>query len=186
MKVITRLACVCLFGALSATTWAAQEPLFEGLGSYARTISTTSAEAQKYFNQGLNLYFGFNHGEAIRSFQAAIALDPACPMAHWGIALSSGPNINFPLVPPPAAALAWKELGLAEQYAAKASPVEQSLIEALSHRYANPQPQDRSPLDQGYSDAMRKVWQAYPNDPDVGVLFAESLMDLRPWDQWNP
>jgi tetratricopeptide (TPR) repeat protein len=185
MKVTTLWACVSLFGALNATIWAAPEPFFDGLGSYTRTISTTSPEAQKYFNQGLNFYFGFNHGEAIRSFQAALALDPDCAMAHWGIALSSGPNINFPLVPPPAAALAWKELGLAQQYAAKASPVEQRLIEALSHRYADPQPQDRSPLDRGYAEAMRQVWQAYPNDPDVGALFAESLMDLRPWDQWT-
>ena len=186
MKAIPLFACVCLFNALNATSLVAQEPFFDGLGSYTRTISTTSPQAQKYFDQGLNFYFGFNHGEAIRSFQAALALDPGCAMAHWGIALSSGPNINFPLVPPPAAALAWKELGLAEQYAAKASPVEQKLIEALSHRYANPQPEDRSPLEQGYADAMRKVWQAYPNDPDVGALFAESLMDLRPWDQWTP
>jgi hypothetical protein len=186
MKAIPPFACVCLFNALNATSSVAQEPFFDGLGSYTRTISTTSQQAQKYFNQGLNFYFGFNDGEAIRSFQAAAALDPGCAMAHWGIALSSGPNINFPLVPPPAAALAWKELGLAEKYAAKASPVEQRLIEALSHRYTNAQPEDRSPLDQGYAAAMRKVWEAYPNDPDVGALFAESLMDLRPWDQWTP
>jgi tetratricopeptide (TPR) repeat protein len=185
MKATILFACVGFFNALNANTSVAQEPFFDGLGSYTRTVSTTSSQAQKYFNQGLNFYFGFNDGEAIRSFQAALALDPSCAMAHWGIALSSGPNINFPLVPPPAAALAWKELGLAEKYAVKASPVEQTLVEALSHRYANPQPQDRSPLDQGYADAMRKVWQAYPNDPDVGALFAESLMDLRPWDQWT-
>ena len=185
MKATILFACVGFFNALNANTSVAQEPFFDGLGSYTRTVSTTSSQAQKYFNQGLNFYFGFNDGEAIRSFQAALALDPSCAMAHWGIALSSGPNINFPLVPPPAAALAWKELGLAEKYAVKASPLEQMLIEALSHRYANPQPQDRSPLDQAYADAMRKVWQAYPNDPDVGALFAESLMDLRPWDQWT-
>ena len=185
MKATSLFACVWIFNALNANTSVAQEPFFDGLGSYTRTISTTSPETQKYFSQGLNFYFGFNHGEAIRSFQAALALDPSCAMAHWGIALSSGPNINFPLVPPPAAELAWKELALADKYAAKASPVEQMLIEALSHRYANPQPEDRSPLDQGYADAMRRVWQAYPNDPDVGTLFAESLMDLRPWDQWT-
>ena len=101
-------------------------------------------------------------------------------MAHWGIALASGPHINFPLVPPPAAELAWKELALAQQNAKRASPVERDLIEALSHRYANPQPEDRAPLDQAYADAMRKVWQTYPDDPDVGAFFAEAMMDLAP------
>ena len=96
----------------------APDPLFEGLGSYTRTITTNSPEAQKYFNQGLNFLFGFNHGAAIRAFQAAAAADADCAMAHWGIALACGPHINFPVVPPPVADLAWKELGLAKQHAA--------------------------------------------------------------------
>jgi tetratricopeptide (TPR) repeat protein len=169
----------------AAPCFSAQEPFFDGLGSYTRKVTTSSPEAQRYFNQGLNFYYGFNHGAAIRAFNAAAALDPDCAMAHWGIALSSGPHINFPLVPPPAAALAWKELGLAQAHAAHASPVEQALIEALSHRYADPQPDDRSPLDLAYANAMRSVWRDYPKDPDVGALFAESVMDLRPWDQWT-
>src|SRR5205085_2091523 len=94
--------------------------------------------------------------------------------------------INFPMVPPPAAEAAWKELQLAQQNAEQASPVEKALIEALSHRYANPQPEDRKPLDEAYAAAMREVWKQYPNDPDVGVLFAEALMDLSPWNQWTP
>jgi tetratricopeptide (TPR) repeat protein len=106
-------------------------------------------------------------------------------MAHWGIALASGPHINYPLVPPPAAVLAWKELQLAQKHAAKASPVERALIEALGKRYANPQPEDRKQLDQAYADAMREVWKANPSDPDVGVFFAEAMMDLHPWDQWT-
>jgi tetratricopeptide (TPR) repeat protein len=163
----------------------AQEPFFEGLGSYSRTITTSSPEAQKYFNQGLNFLFGFNHGAAIRAFQAAEAIDPDCAMAHWGVALACGPHINFPVVPPPAAELAWKELALAQEHAAHASTVEQALIEALSHRYADPQPEDRGSLDQAYADAMRSAWKAHPDDPDVGVLFAEAMMDLRPWDQWT-
>ena len=107
-------------------------------------------------------------------------------MAHWGIALACGPHINLTVMPPPAAEMAWKELKLAQQNAEHASPVERDLIEALSHRYANPPPQDRAPLDQAYADAMRTVWQKYPNDPDVGVFFAEAMMDLRPWNQWTP
>ena len=164
---------------------AAKEPLFEGLGSYSRTVTTKSPEARRYFNQGLDFVFGFNHGAAIRSFQEAARLDPKCAMAHWGIALASGPHINYPLVPPPAAERAWKELQLAQQNADKASPVERALIEALGKRYANPQPEDRKPLDQAYADAMREVWKAHPTDPDVGAFFAEAMMDLRPWDQWT-
>lgn len=164
----------------------ATEPFFEGLGSYSRKITTNSPKAQRYFNQGLAFLHGFNHGAAIRSFQEAAQLDPKCAMAHWGVALACGPHINLTAVPPPAAELAWKELQLAQQNAEHASPVERDLIEALSHRYANPQPQDRAPLDQAYADAMRTVWQKYPNDPDVGVFFAEAMMDLRPWNQWTP
>lgn len=162
-----------------------EEPFFEGLGSYKRKVTTDSAQAQRYFNQGLAFYHGFNHGEAIRSFQAAAEADPKCAMAHWGIALACGPHINLPLVPPPAAALAGKELQLAQANTAGALPVERDLIEALSHRYANPQPRDRAGLDQAYADAMRKVWERYPKDPDAGVLFAEAMMDLRPWNQWT-
>lgn len=164
---------------------AAREPLFDGLGSQSRPVTTTSPKARQYVLQGLRFYYGFNHGAAIRSFQEATRLDPKCAMAHWGIALASGPHINFPMVPPPAAELAWKELQLAQENIEKTSPVERALIEALSHRYANPQPEDRKPLDQAYADAMREVWKKFPKDADVGVLFAESMMDLRPWDQWT-
>src|SRR5437764_2975006 len=135
--------------------------------------------------RGFGFYHGFNHGAAIRAFREAARIDPKCAMAHWGIALANGPHINFPMVPPPAAEAAWKELQLAQQNAEKASPVEKAVIEALSHRYANPQPEDRKPLDEAYAAAMREVWKQFPNDPDVGALFAEAMMDLRPWDQWT-
>ncbi len=178
---------VLLVALLNGTgTLLATEPLFEGLGSYSRKITTDSPKAQRYFNQGLAFLHGFNHGAAIRSFQEAARLDPKCAMAHWAIALACGPHINLTVMPPPAAELAWKELQLAQQNAEHASPVERDLIEALSHRYADPQPQDRAPLDQAYADAMRMVWQKYPNDPDVGVFFAEAMMDLHPWNQWTP
>jgi tetratricopeptide (TPR) repeat protein len=165
---------------------AAKEPVFEGLGSYSRPVTTKSPEARRYFNQGLAFVHGFNHGAAIRSFQEAARLDPKCAMAHWGVALANGPHINYPMVPPPAAELAWKELQLARKRASKASPVERALIEAQEKRYANPPPRDRSPLDVAYADAMREVWKKYPTDPDVGAFFAEAMMDLRPWDQWTP
>jgi hypothetical protein len=135
-----------LFGlALALACPGAQEPLFEGLGSYTRTIATSSPEAQQYFDQGLAFLHGFNHGAAIRSFQQAAELDPECAMAHWAIALASGPHINYPLVPPPAAERAWKELSLAKQYASHASPVERELIEALSHRMHTRSPKTAAP-----------------------------------------
>lgn len=165
---------------------AAKIPLFDGLGAHRRAITTKSADAQTYFDQGLNFYFGFNHGAAIRSFEEAARLDPECAMAQWGIALAHGPHINFPLVPPPAAEAAWTALQAARKNAAGATPVERALIDALTKRYANPQPEDRSGLDRAYADAMREVWRAFPRDADVGTLFAEAMMDLRPWDQWTP
>ena len=164
---------------------AAKEPLYDGLGSYSRRITTKSAEAQRYFDQGLGFLHGFNHRAAIRAFQQAAELDPQCAMAHWGVALACGPHINSMAVPPPAAELAWKEIGLAQKNEGNASPVERALIDALAKRYANPQPEDRSGLDRAYADAMREVWKKYPNDPDVGALFGEAMMDLRPWDQWT-
>src|SRR4051812_13950655 len=165
---------------------AAKEPLYDGLGSYSRKITTNSAETQRYFDQGLGFLHGFNHRAAIRAFQQAAEIDPECAMAHWGVALACGPHINSIAVPPPAAELAWKELELAQKNAGNASPVERALIGALAKRYANPQPEDRSALDRAYADAMREVWKEYPTDPDVGAFFAEAMMNLRPWDQWTP
>ena len=164
---------------------AADVPSYE-LGSLSRAITTASPEAQKYFDQGLAFMFGFNHDEAIRSFQRAAELDPGCAMAHWGIALANGPHINNPVLPPERAKAAWEALGRAQAAAAGASPVEKALIVALAARYASPPPEDRKPLEVAYANAMRAVWAAYPRDADVGALFAEAMMDLRPWDLWLP
>jgi tetratricopeptide (TPR) repeat protein len=161
------------------------EPLFEGLGSFSRKVTTASPEAQRYFDQGLAFMYAFNHDEAIRSFRQAAELDPRCAMAEWGVAIANGPHINNPEVPEEHERAAVEAVAKAKALAPGASPVEQALIGALVARYALPQPKDRKPLDQAYADAMRTVWKAYPQDPDVGALFAESLMDLRPWDLWT-
>ena len=183
-RFVSLLLALLLAGTLSAAE--SVIPLLDTLGNHSYRVTTKSSQAQRYFDQGLRFLFGFNHGAAIRSFQEAARLDPECAMAHWGIAYASGPHINFPMVPPPAAELAWAELTLARQHAAKATPVEQALIEALGHRYANPQPEDRAPLDLAYANAMREVWKKFPKDADVGTFFAEAMMNLRPWDQWTP
>ncbi len=189
MRATTTLLQIVIWLALTVADFhvrAAKEPLYDGLGSYSRKVTTNSAEAQRYFDQGFAFLHGFNHRAAIRAFQQAAEIDPGCAMAHWGIALACGPHINSIAVPPPAAELAWKELGLAQKNSGNASPVERALIGALAKRYANPQPEDRSGLDRAYADAMREVWKKYPKDPDVGALFAEAMMNLRPWDQWTP
>jgi tetratricopeptide (TPR) repeat protein len=158
---------------------------FDGLGPHTRKITTSSPEAQEYFNQGLAFLYAFNHDEAIRSFARATELDPACAMAHWGISVANGPHINNPAVDEAHAKAAWAALTKARENAASATPVEKALIDALGKRYADPQPQDRSGLDKAYADAMRQVWKAHPQDADVGALFAEAMMDLRPWDLWT-
>src|SRR6266403_5162528 len=115
MRATTKLLQIVIWLALTVAGFhvrAAKEPLYDGLGSYSRKITTGSPEAQRYFNQGLAFVHGFNHGAAIRSFQEAAKIDPNCAMAHWGVALAAGPHINYPLVPPPMAELAWKALTL--------------------------------------------------------------------------
>src|ERR1700731_2084800 len=102
-RFLGRFFVVLTIGLSSVGGLSAREPMFEGLGSYSRPVTTESPKARRYFNQGLAFYHGFNHGAAIRSFQEAARLDPKCAMAHWGIALANGPHINFPMVPPPAA-----------------------------------------------------------------------------------
>ena len=160
-------------------------PLFDGLGHHHRAATTSSAMAQKYFDQGLIWTFAFNHDEAIRAYQQAAAFDPDFAMAWWGIALCNGPHINNPAMPAERSKAAWDALQKAVAQEGNATPVERALIEALTKRYADPPPSDRKALDEAYAAAMREVWKKYPTDPDVGTLFAESMMDLRPWDLWT-
>jgi len=168
-----------------ATPASLGEGRFGGLGPHTRPVTTLHPDAQSWFDQGLNFLFAFNHDEAIRSFEKAAEADPGCAMALWGIALANGPHINNPMVDEAHAKAAWKALGKVRELAPRASPVEKALIEALGRRYADPQPEDRSGLDKAYAETMRGVWTAYPKDSDVGAIFAESLMDVHPWDLWT-
>jgi tetratricopeptide (TPR) repeat protein len=161
------------------------EPFFDGLGTYSREVSTDSAMAQRYFDQGLIFTYSFNYPEAVRSFTAATEHDPRCAMAFWGIALANGPHINRTEVSDRQARDAWNAIQTAEKLQDQTRPVERALIGALSKRYAYPQPVDRAPLDRDYAAAMQQVLKAFPEDDDIGALTAESLMDLRPWDQWT-
>jgi tetratricopeptide (TPR) repeat protein len=160
-------------------------PTFKGLGDHHHPISTRNPETQRYFDQGVNLLFGFNHAEAIRSFKEAARLDPDCAMCWWGVAVALGPNINMPM-PPDAVAPAWEALQNAKALAPKATPAERAWIEALATRYAEAPPADRKPLDAAYADAMGRLAKAYPNDLDAATFYAEALMDTQPWDYWQP
>jgi len=159
-------------------------PLYDNLGSYHHAITTSSPDAQRYFDQGLTLSYAFNHAEAIRSFRQAIEFDAACAMCYWGIAYALGPNINAPITPE-AAAEAWTAIGQARQHAAAATEKERAYIEALANRYAQDPAAERPPLDRAYADAMRQVAAKYPDDPDARTLFAQSLMDTSPWNYWQ-
>jgi tetratricopeptide (TPR) repeat protein len=148
-------------------------------------VTTSSSEAQRWFDQGLILAYAYNLEEAVRSFEEAARLDAGCAMAYWGLALAWGPHINNPLMEEKASKAAFDAVGKAMELRDKASPVERELIEALSKRYAWPPPEDRKALNAAYADAMRAVHEARPDDPDVAALFADAMMNLRPWDLWT-
>lgn len=159
-------------------------PLYTDLGTHHYTISTRVPLAQRYFDQGLRLYYAFNHAEAIRSFGEAARLDPGCAMCHWGSGLARGPNINAAMAPDaygPAHADVQKALALQAQ----ASPMERALIRALAVRYAPAPPADRAPLDSAYARAMAQVAREFPADAEAAALYAEALMDLSPWNYWT-
>ena len=159
-------------------------PLFDDLGMHEYPISTTNPLAQKYFNQGLNLAYGFNHHEAVRAFREAARLDPGCAMCYWGHALALGPNINKAMDDADIPA-AYTAAQLALQESTEVTPVERALILALTKRYG-PQANDRRiALDESYADEMRKVASQYSDDLEVQTLFAESLMNLMPWEYYN-
>jgi tetratricopeptide (TPR) repeat protein len=158
-----------------------------GLGEHHRLVTTGSAQAQTFFDQGLRLLYGFNHDEAARSFAKAAAIDPHCAMCFWGVAVTLGPNYNVPMLPE-RAEMTWQALEAAVARAPAGTPEEQALIEALTRRYAGPEPLDRAamqPYSEAYADAMRRVARQFPNDLDIQVLFAESMMDRNPWKLWS-
>ena len=159
--------------------------LFDNLGSLHHPITTTSEQAQRYFDQGLRLVYAFNHEEAIRSFEAAAHLDSQAAMPYWGIALALGPNINSAMEKKDEHR-AIEMVQKARRMADRATPVEQAYIEALVTRYVGRKGVKRKGLDEAYAKAMRSVTQRFPEDADAATLFAEALMDLRPWDFWKP
>lgn len=159
--------------------------LLDDLGDHHRAITTSSELAQRYFDQGLILSYGFNHEAAIDAFRAAASLDPGCAMCFWGVAWASGPNINAPMGPE-AAAVALAATQEALRLAPSASERERTYIAALAERYSGDPSADRVALDRAFAAAMREVHQADPADLDAATIFAEALMDLTPWDYYAP
>lgn len=159
--------------------------MYDGFGNYERAMTTDKRAAQRWFDQGMQLTYGFNHDEAIRSFKQAAELDPDAAMPWWGVAYGYGININNPVMTEEASKNARAAIDEALLRLDNESAVEQALVRALAERYAWPAPEDRSALDAAYADAMQGVHQRFPNDPDVASLYAESLMNLQPWDYWT-
>ncbi|PSF37725.1 hypothetical protein C7H19_09255 [Aphanothece hegewaldii CCALA 016] len=159
-------------------------PLFQKLGNHHHPISSQSKLAQKYFDQGITLAYGFNHAEAARSFTEAAKIDPNCAICYWGIALVSGPNINAPM-DDAAVSHAWKAIQKAKELSPYASDKEKAYINALSLRYTAEPVSDRKPYDLAFAKAMKQVSQQYPDDLDAATLYAESLMDTTPWNYWQ-
>lgn len=163
----------------------AQVPLQENLGRLHHPISTTVPLAQRYFDQGLLLTYGFNHEEAINSFKEAARLDPKCAICYWGVAVALGPNINSPMNPA-ANAPALAAVRDARARAQSASPQERGYIEAVALRYSADTTKTRASLDSAYATAMRELSRRYPDDPDAGTLYADAMMNLSPWNYWQP
>jgi tetratricopeptide (TPR) repeat protein len=159
-------------------------PLMEGLGSLGFTITTHSRAAQRFFDQGYRLAWGFNHDEARRAFRKAQRLDPECAMCYWGEAWVLGPNINVPM-DPGANAPALAALEKARSLAPRATASEQALIKALAARYSADPKAARTELDAAFAQAMRGVAAEFPRDNDIATLYADALMNVAPWDYWE-
>lgn len=156
-----------------------------GLAGLDFPITTDSRDARRWFNQGLICLYGFNHGEAIRSFREAAAHDPEAAMPWWGIACANGMHINVPEMTEPQWKAATEAVEAAIARLDDESPLEVALVEAMATRYAWPAPPEQRPYDEAYAEAMGAVQARFPEQSDVAVLYVESLMNLQPWDYWT-
>ena len=178
-------------GSDGPTVLAEQAPGGFDLGSYSRAVSTSNADAQRWFDRGLLWSYAFNHEASARCFAAAIAADPDCALAYWGLAYALGPNYNKPWEAFDAADLGATVIrahaaAASARSAARAAPVERALAEALTHRYPSDSPApDCSVWNRDYAAAMRGVYRQFPDDADVAALFADALMNLTPWGLWD-
>lgn len=159
-------------------------PALTGLGTLHHPVSTTNADAQRFFDQGLRLLYAFNHPESLRAFKEAARLDPTLAMAHWGQAMALSPNLNAPMTPENGR-LAYAAVQQARTLAARASAVERALIDALAARLPADGAGDAAALGKAYAEAMARVAEAHPQDPDVQTLLADAIMNTMPWDYYQ-
>ncbi len=153
-----------------------------GTGSHSWKISTKNDSAQFYFNQGINLYYGFHIIESLPSFKKAQLFDPGCAMLYWGEALAYGPNINdFGYAASPDALVA---VSKAKELLKTATAKEKDLVEAITLHYSDDSTQERKHLNELYADKMKSLYTKYPNDAEIGALYVDALMNLHPWDLW--
>jgi tetratricopeptide (TPR) repeat protein len=172
----------------TVAAWSTGAQLFDGLGAFHRKVTTSSSDAQQYFNQGMRYLWAFNHDESTRSFAKAAQLDPACAMCYWGVALTVGPNYNVPFMAEPRAKAAWEAVQLAQKAGQRTTPVERALVDAVSKRYNGSHPLDptnEGPVLNAYAEAMKGVAKQFPEDLDVQTLYAEAMMNLKPWKLWT-
>ncbi|MGZ5189977.1 MAG: hypothetical protein ACXWCZ_03100 [Flavisolibacter sp.] len=158
-------------------------PLLKDLVKTKYQVTTSSEKAQQYFNQGLALIYGFNHGEAARSFNTAIKIDSSFAMAYWGLAMVLGPNYNAALNPTSLTDIN-DAVDNAVKYAGQAKPNEKALIHALSKRFPREEVKDMSGFYEAYSNAMKEAHQQFPDDVEIAVIYADALMNLHPWNLW--
>ena len=181
------LSVAILLSLLSASSAHGEQPVpYYDLGDIHYTTSTDSKQAQLWFDRGLGMCLGFNHEEAVRCFERALQADAAFPMAWWGIAYALGPNINNPLNEVHQVAQASLAAHMAALHADHVTDREQGLINAISQRYVLPVPEDRTPQNTAYANAMRGLHEQHPDDALITMLFADSLMMLHPWKLWSP
>lgn len=191
------ISCALTFGVLTACSSgpayeanASGSTLYEGFDTYSRPIGIVrggarAGEAQRWFDQGMVMVYGFNHEEAIRSFEEAAARDPKSPMPYWGIAHASGININDPAMDEEDWRRADAAASRAMRLIGRASPQEAALIRAARARYTFPPPEDMRQLNEAYAREMESAFRGFPDDPDIATLYAESLLNLQPWDYWE-
>ena len=180
------------FGSRTETTGSHDGPatdgapvLYKNLGRYSYRITTTSSDAQRWFDQGLRLVYAFNHAEAQRAFREAARHDAGCAMCYWGIAITEGSNYNSP-TDAGREARALAAVRQAEAHTPGVTPVERAMIAALARRHSADPAATRQALDRAYADAMREVARQFPLDLDASTFFADALMNLRPWNLWTP